>query len=409
MLTLFATPFQRLHYIRRQDLQSWSLVSAKYHIQVPSEVTQALAGQPRSEEPRLVFDEAGPSAQLMSAPGSGPGISWRATEMMDRATEMMDEVYKWIHVLTLNSVPQVTHLQLTWPLGSLKDMQNPPPTFSQLRELTYDEYYKTEDIIESQALFPNLSSLGAREALTSRLGLVNGPIAVMNIRKLSICCTPKALSTILRLCRHLEDLECHLQRLSSAIKVDEPQWPAHTKSALRRLAWSNEDAIDDVEDNRDPESVCIVPLRGFERLEILEIDQSSLLLYFKLLRAKTLSSLLPKTLRILHIAFARDVLSHLQIARQLRKLANDRATDLPKLSIVKVDDPPRSSKKVTMADFMKRTGVIGVMNDAGVDLRIGQEAHQSYFNRSILSRPPGAGNRRGLFKFQHEVFSLDDS
>lgn len=228
----------------------------------------------------------------------------------------------------------------------------------------------------------------------------------MNLRKLSICCAPRALSIILRPFPHLEDLECHVQLHLSDIEVAVLEWPTHTKTTLRRLAWSNKIFIRNVEGNEDPESVCIVPLRDFERLEILEIDQSSLLLYSKSLTAKTLSSVLPKTLRILHIAFARDVLSQLQIARQLRKLACARAMDFPKLSIVKVDDPlPWGSKKKTLADFMERTGVIGVMHDAGVELRIGQEEPRFCFDRSILSQPPGGGNRAGAF----EVFSLDDA
>lgn len=403
MITLFQPEFQRFHDIKRKDLQAWSRVSAGFDIRVPGEVLRALAGNVAHNEPSLVFDEPGPNAQLVQSHHGRDGrFMW--------FDMIMSGIYEWLHLLTLNLVPQATHLQLTRPLRSLRGLQNPPRTFPQLREVTYDMYTRPEDVISSHACFPNLETLNARDFSIVWSRLLDDLNPMMKIRKLSISCTPQGLLSILPLCPYLEDLACHCLLYGWDLQVAAIEWPAHTRSTLRRLAWSNEDARRNFMNNGDPQNICIAPLRKFERLEVLEIDQSSLLVYSKLLEAETLSSVLPKTLRILHIAFARDVLSQLQIARELRKFAYARTADLPELTIVRIDDPPRRrEKRRTLAEFMEATGVLSVMNEAGIALKIGQEEPLSYFKRSILSQPPGAGNKACDVIFQHEVFSLDDS
>lgn len=403
MVGLFQPPFQRFHDIKRNDLQVWSRVSAGLDIPVPGEVLRALAGMVAHNEPSLVFVKPGPNAKLVQS-------HHRTDERFGWFDMVIERFYEWLHLLTLNLVPQVTHLQLTRPLRSLRGLQMPPRTFPQLREVTYDMYTRMEDIISSNACFPNLETLDARDLdIFARDFSIIASAPMMQIRKLSICCTPKELLSILPICPLLEDLACQCSPRDWDNEVAAIEWPAHTRNTLRRLAWGNEDASQ-IFRHHAPQRLCTPPLLRFERLEVLEIDQSSLLVYTQLLEAETLSAVLPKTLRILHIAFAREVLSQLQIARQLRKLAYARAMDLPELSIVRVDDPPRRRAKTkALAQFMEATGVLSVMDEAGIALQIGQEAPWSDFDRrSILSQPPGAGNKESDVIFQHEVFSLDD-
>lgn len=405
MMSLFAHPFATLVSgkpdVTRKDLKSWTQVSDSFHIRVPSEVTRALAGLKCDNAPRLFFDEPGLMAQLRLSSG---------TSMVLFASETMQEVFRWLHALILNFVPHLTHLHLTdtESLGSLEQFQDSPPIFSQLQDLAYDSY-RIENLVECQTLFPNLRRLGARDFWVGQPRQINSPIPAMNLRKLSISCLPTALSLILRLCPYLEDLECHVNPWGWNIsQVAEVEWPAHVKSTLRRLAWSNRDYVDDLEYDPTAVSPCTVPLRDFECLEILEIDQVSLLQYTRSLGAKTVNSVLPRTIRILHIAFSRDVLSQLQVPRQLRAIAGARKVDLPNLSTVKVGDPPRRAAKKKLADFLKRTGVVPAMKDAGIELRIGKEASKNTLDRSILSQPPGGSNRNTGPVFQDEVFSLDD-
>lgn len=383
MMALFEYKPVEDHGITWRDLHSWTNVSAKYNILVPGEVTQALL-QERHEHSSLFFNEPGPDAQLLFA-------------SMDSMFEPAFAFQKWLHVLALNLAPRVTHLQLKKPLGTFEGSQNPPPTFPQLRVLTYDRFNEIEDVIESQIRFPNVSSLFALYQLggggrTRRT--IQTRIPAMNVRKLSIFCTPRAFSQLLEFCPYLEDLECYaypcpwFPEPASSLR-----WPAHTIKNLRRLAWNKMDAIGNVRRKYFDESY-IVPLLSFRRLEILEIDQSSIILYSQWLKANSLSTVLPKSLRILHIAFARDVSSQLQIARQLRKLVTAKALYFPKLSIVQVDDPLRPlSKKKTLQEFMRMTGVVSLLKEAEIDLQFGVE-DAGPKNLSMLQMYPTAATRR---------------
>ncbi|KAI7773358.1 hypothetical protein LA080_011107 [Diaporthe eres] len=382
--------------ITRQDLQSWTDVSAKYNILVPGEVTEALL-QKRHKDSVLFFNKPGPDAQLQH---SG-----------ERSSAAPVELYRWLHILALNLVPRITHLQLERPLGSFEDLQSPAPTFTQLRVLTYDKFRGMEDVIESHIHFPNVSGLRAGYHMASEERTIKGPIPTMNIRKLSVFSTPRALSLIFQFCPNLEDLECHAKPCSWLPEpVSSLEWPTHTKNTLRRLAWSNQDAMDNLKNN-DVDGAYIAPLLHFKKLEILEIDQPSILLYSKLIQAKGLSSVLPGSLRILHIAFAREVLPHLQIGRQLRGLVHAKATFFPRLSIVKVDDRLRPlSKKKTLPEYMNTTGIVGLLERAGIDLKFGADVPPKYrwSSRTILPPPLGVAERDSDIVFQDEIFSLDD-
>lgn len=396
MMALFEDMPAQDHGITRRDLQSWTNVSAIHQLLVPTKVTQALL-QTCHEDSSLSFNEPGPDAQLLfSNISDNP---WPACAFQ-----------KWLHFLALNLAPRVTHLQLTRPLGSFERFQISPPTFSQLRVLTYDQFKEIEDVIESHIRFPNVSNLFLLDQFGRQARTIRDRIPAMNVRKLSICNTPRAVSLLLQFCPYLEDLECYAFPCPFTPEpVSSLEWPTHTLNNLRRLAWSNEDAIKNVKD-KNVDGAYIVPFLDFKRLEILEIDQSSILLYSQLLKAKCLSSVLPKTLKILHIAFARDVSSQLQIARQLRELVSAKANFLPKLSIVQVDDRLRPlSNKTTLPGFMHKTGVVSLLKEAEIDLQFGLEGskmREPY--RCILPPPPGVAKRDQLFGFQRHVFSLDD-
>lgn len=399
MMGLFEDRPVQDHGITRGDLESWTNVSYKYRLLVPTTVTQALL-QTCHEDSRLSFNEPGPDAQLLFS--NVDDDPWPAFAFQ-----------KWLHILALNLAPKVTHLQLERPLGPPENLQISPTTFSQVRVLTYDQCYEVEDAIESQIWFPNISSLYPLYGLEGVPGrMIQNRIPAMSVLKLSVSCTPSVLSVLLQFCPYLEDVECYAcpcpwipEPVSSLI------WPEHTLNNLRRLAWNNSDAIRNVK-RKNVDGAYIVPLLDFRQLEILEIDQSSILLYSQRLKTKSLSSVLPKTLRILHIAFARDVSSQLQIARQLRELVPAKALYLPKLSIVQIDDPLRPrSKKRTLPEFMRMTGVVSLLKDAEIDLQFGLEARGPKIiqgNRCILPPPPGVAKRDGLSRFQRHVFSLDD-
>lgn len=417
--------------ITREDLQACRDVSAKYGIPVPVEITEALDTQKHEDGSVLFFERPGPSAQLR-----------QLIYQMDHRRGIV--VYGWLHILALTLAPNVTHLQLKRKLGlSFRDLPSPPPVFPQLRVLTYDHFTNVQDVVELHTCFPNVTSLCARKQLGDGEQTIRGPISTMNIRKLSVCCTPRGLTEFLQLCPKLEELECHLDVRPW---VREPagslKWPAHTKSNLRRLAFSNRDIFGVVVGDGD----LVAPLKDFQRLEILEIGQSVISMYSTLLEAKNLSSTLPETLRILQIAFARDVYSHHQIARQLRDLVRAKYASLPKLSIVKVGDRMRShlqiarqlhnqvraketslpklstvrvgdrmrpcSKKKTLPEFIEMTDIRCLMEEAGIDLRFGLEdptidkRHRR--SRSILPQPPGVAANDNEFIFQRETFSLDD-
>jgi hypothetical protein len=311
-------------------------------------------------------------------------------------------------------------MQLTEPLGPLQHLQHPPPRFPKVREVTFDSYRNPDDLLDSMVPFPNLSNLGAQHVFSQSVrqwAEAGGPIPVINLRKLSIFCNMYSQFTVLQFCPLLEDLECHTRCPGGARKI---VWLPHTKRNLRRLAWSNHAAVSvlrDMESSGDsvPGIPDWVSLRDFDRLEILEIDQATLLVNLKMQRASALSSALPRTLRILHIAFAREVLTKLEIADQLRELACYKATDVPKLSIVRVDEPrERASGEEALAGYLLRTGVVAVMSDAGITLKIGQDPSASDSHRrqrSLLSRPMGAGSSAAnrYFTFQDEVIILEDN
>lgn len=409
MMTLFDADQSWNEAITRGDLQSWIQVSRCHNIKVPDEIALALEPDGGGKTGGLFFIESGPVTQL---------------RCMQASWETRFLLYEWMYLLLISLAPQLSHLQLGEPIGSFEvsseDGQIIVPSFPHVRVLTYNTFIGTTgDFLQSLANFPRVSTFRCydfrfRFIRGQQLQPISyGPTMTMNIRQLTISCTPNSLSTLLNLCPHLEDLEVDIHHGAC---FDSPrefiEWPTHTKASLKRLAWSNQNSRHELlADYPDP---LVVPLMDFSRLEILEIDQSSLLLHSRSRTGGISSYVLPETLRILHVAFALEVSSINDISQILEELAIAKSTLLSKLSIVKVDHPPRTiAGSRTLAEVLGKDGVVSCVNEAGIDLRLGPEEHFEHgYRRSILPVPPGDysyhGWRLGHVKFQRELFSLED-
>lgn len=350
--------------ITRQDLQSWSQVSRSHNIVVIDEIITAL--EPEGDQERLLyFDQSGPEAQLRSV---------REPE------ELRDVFYMWMYFLLIKIAPNLTHLQLRQPLGpfggSFEDGKILAPAFPNVRVLSYNSFVADiKDVVHALAHFPNVSTFSCYDSLYMQ-DLIVEPISsgpMLNIRQLSISCWTDALSGLLKFCPHLEDLEFHLNIGSDFGGLEwEIEWPAHIKDNLRRLVWSDDDAGDLLGANS---SNMLAPLMDFRCLEILEIDQASLLLNSRARTGDISRYVLPQTLRILHVAFAQEVSSVAEISDSLRELAKAKATYFPDLSVVKIDHPPPSpAQSQTLAEIMYETGILSHLEKAGIKLRFGLEA-----------------------------------
>ncbi|KAJ0108857.1 hypothetical protein J7T55_011351 [Diaporthe amygdali] len=395
MMAVFDTGIQGYDGISRIDLQSWVQLSTGFNIEVPFEVLHALQG--RSKDSELFFNALGPNAQLQEGDRAG----WDTAHLF----------YNWIHMLTISMAPRLSHLQMTLPFGSFEDLQSTPPKFPQIRVLTYGEFDKIQVVARSLVHFPNVSSLhihGHSNVQREEFEDIS-LIPTLKISKLSISCAPGALSFLLQFCPQLEDLEYHAE--PSRHVPESPtslSWPTQVRDNLRRLAWSNKDSRENLL-NDNIENAFIPPLHDFNSLEILEIDLPSLILHSKLPAAS-----LPTSLRILHLAFARDIFAPVQISRKLRELTRAKSAQFPKLSIIKIDQPVRPmSKKRTLADAMRNAGVVRLMDDADIHLRFGWEKRYTRKReRCILPPPPGAAVKMmSVYRdidYQREVFSLED-
>lgn len=406
MMALFDGDESWNEAITRQDLQSWIKVSRSHNIKVPDEIALALEPEGSDTTSNLFFIESGPMTQV---------------RCMEASWETRFLLYEWMYFLLISLAPRLSHLQLEQPIGpfegSSEDGQILAPTFPNVRALTYNCFMgNLTEFAQSLANFPLVSTFGCYDFLLSRrrqLEPISSIPKMVNIRKLSISGTSDSLSNLLNLCPHLEDLEIDIypgSRLGSLPPVLE--WPTHTKANLKRLAWSNQDSSFELLENcPDP---LVVPLMEFKGLEILEIDQSSLLLHSRSRTGEISSYVLPETLRILHVAFAMEVSSFAEMSQVLRELATAKTTLLSNLSIVKVDHPPRSIVgDRTLAEAMSEDGVVSCMNEAGIDLRFGlEELFETWDKRCLLPVPPGAlhyprwTNARIIY--QREFFPLED-
>lgn len=349
--------------ITRQDLQSWSEVSRIHNIMVIDEIITAL--EPEGDKERLLFfDQPGPEAQLRSVP---------------EPEELRDVFYMWMYFLLIKIAPNLTHLQLRQPLGPfggfVEDGRIIAPAFPNVRVLAYNTFTADiKDVVHSLVHFPNVSNFGCHNSLYYQDLIVerisSGP--TLNIRKLSISTWTDALSGLLKFCPHLEDLEFHLNIGSDFGGLEwEIEWPTDIKDSLRRLVWSDDDSSQLLKKNS---STMLAPLIDFRCLEILEIDQASLLLYSRARNGDTSRYVLPQTLRILHVAFAQEVSSVAEISESLRELAKAKATVLPDLSVVQIDHPPPSAaQSKTLAELMYEAGVVSSLEKGGINLRFGLE------------------------------------
>lgn len=359
--------------ITREDLQSWSGVSRSHDVHVPEDVTTALDPEDSGENPCIFFDQPGPTAELQ-----------RSSDR-DRADDshwLREDIYKWMYYLLAKLAPNLTHLQLHHPvqgcIGCTCNGRIPSPAFPSVRVLSCHSFkIDVQDILQSLAQFPNLDTFICSDSLfyedREEKPVVSAPLT--NLRKLSLSSWPDALSKMLEFCPQLEDLEFHVNNptvfgYNSDWHLD---WPTYIKANLRRLVWSDQDSLE-LLGNHNPKAL-LAPLTDFGRLEILEIDQASLLIDSKKSTGGISRYVLPESLRILHVAYAQDVSSVDEISNCLRELAAAKKTALPHLSIVKVDHPPSSTaESKNLAEALNAAGVVSCMEKVGIDLRFELES-----------------------------------
>lgn len=430
------------HGITRQDLQSWVEVSRSLNVLVMEEITTALEGEGGETNAVLYFDEPGPAARLQipsqedddetdwetdgetdgddeGTDGDNDETGWEIdgeTDGDDEETDGDDDddddddelpnsfrhvFYEWLYCLLLKLAPNVTHVQLNEPMelfGEPSESEVPArvPSFPHVRVLTYNTFYADhKEVVKGWTQFPNVSTFGCYDS-TMEVGLSIDPMhsghPLTNIRKLSIACWPEALSDLLKCCPQLQDLEVHIN-YDSMLETREFKWPSHTKANLRRLAYSDDESSEFLVNANDPRTV-LPPFTDFDRLEILEIDQASLLLYSRSKTGETSRYVLPQSLRILHIAFAQDVSSVGEISDSLLELTAAKANVLPNLSIVKVDYPPSPTVATrNLAETMYAAGSVTSMENAGIELRF--ELEESRKLRKGRSWPDNPRSRRG--------------
>lgn len=424
MMALFNLEQFWFEGITRQDLQSWSQVCGTHNIEVPQEITTALNPEDSSEDPLIFFDQPGPTAQLQPAKRDTP-----------EARHLRNVFCLWMYYLLIKLTPNLTHLQLEDPLEPFPDPKLsgrvPETAFPNVRVLAYNHFCTdVKDIVSSLAYFPNVTTFACYDSacapsdnLLSREPIDSAPMT--NIRKLSISCWPDALSNLLKFCPHLEDLEVHI---NTGSRCDEVEWhlefPSHTMDNLRRLVWSDQESNELLGDHRP--KIMLAPLTDFRRLEILGIDQASLLLNSRKSIGKISRYVLPETLRLLHVAFADDISSVDEICDILRELAAAKKTGLPHLSIVRVDHlPPSTIGFKALEEAMDAAGVGICMDKAGIDLRseleepleVREDMRGDVDSRRILPRLRGSDfggswppDEEDLWFVEHpcEIFPLED-
>lgn len=371
MMALFDQGQSWYEGITREDLQSWSEVSRSHRVQVPADITTALDPQESGENPFFCFNQPGPMAEIQCSDRDTGDAEW-----------IREDVYTWMYYLLVKLAPNLTHLQLAGPFmawaepGDCKDGV-PPPSFPSVRVLTcFFIGADVNHIISSVVQFPNLDTFSCADCQFYG-GFAAEPIVsapMLNIRKLTLPSWPDALSDLLKICPHLEDLEFHTNVPSRTNHGEwHLDWPTHTKANLRRLVWSDQDS-DELLGNDDSKPM-LAPLTDFSRLEILGIDQASLLLDSRKSTGGISRYVLPETLRFLHVAYAQDVSSVDEISDNLRQLAAAKRTVLPHLCSVQLDHPPPSAVgSKTLAETMDASGALYCMDKAGIDLGFELEA-----------------------------------
>lgn len=339
--------------ITSQDVRTWIDLSVSLGIRVPRAVTDAMS--------------------------SNGGLD----DALQLQQEIRATLRDWQHLLIMRLCPQITHLELPFILGPEYQRQD-PPALPSLEILSCRAIFPGQELPWFLRDAPLARCLIANNIYYTSWGLTTVPsepvTPVTSIRKLSTVVSERDLPYIFHALPHLDDIEIHLEPLRDPPgTMPADCWPASIKRNLVRLAWSSAELLSPWSPGEG--LITVPPIKIFQSLEILEIDQASLLMAVKkglnprMSREETASQVpttLPASLRILRISFAMKVVSLDTIVNELNALALAKKTFLRNLSMVQIDNSPRREPNSwTLEQLLEPLGVVENLIAVGIELRFG--------------------------------------
>lgn len=403
----------------RRDVHTWHQVSVTFNIPTPRWVLEALS-EDASPDGIVAFDGPGQDSLLQYS-------------ISDRRPDLASEFRAWKQLLILSlCCSGLTHLAISnidgpvqYAQGVFIDPVGPrqgqhierPFNFPNLRVFSCEHESFCEDYPWFFSQAPRLNSIAVGIAFWPRRSLARQmpPTPLTSVSALSIACGPSYQAYMLQLCNQVRDLEIHLvddtrhEALTHAPLALTDPWPASIKNELRRLCWSHKRSSIWIGDEF---LGSFPPLRDLKKLEILEIDRRSLSTCVKRGLdpsiteeevARQLPTVLPRSIRILHIANGAQSWATLLI--ELDELTKTKKTSLPMLSLIQIDEDSwflsnrrAMGNTITLLEFMEALGVVSSMEDVGIQLRIGLVSSDtaSVVRGSML--PPVPGNLQRLWQ-----------
>lgn len=394
----------------RGDVHTWHQVSSTLQIPTPRWVIRALS-------------EDGPSRRGTGFEGPGQDSHLRyslSPKRFYRASEF--RAWKQLIILGL-CCSGLTHLAISDIDGPVqleqRVLRGPPGprqhlvtpfNFPNLRVFSCERESFCEDYPWFFSQAPRLHRIAVGRMFFPRFALAQQypPAPLTNISALSMVTGPSYQARMLQLFNQVRDLEIHMiddtaaEALTHAPYALADPWPDSIKTQLRRLCWSYQKWWRPIGDEF---LGSFPPLRDLKNLEILEIDRESLSICLK--RGldpnmpedevvKQLPTVLPSSIRILHIAFHSYSWATLLI--QLDELAAAKKTCLPMLSLIQFDQDEWFLTNSFLGDrnallrFMEALGVVSALKELGIELRIGLQLSQSFSNVRNSMLPPVPGN-----------------
>ncbi|KAI3399143.1 hypothetical protein diail_7722 [Diaporthe ilicicola] len=397
-----------LEHTTFEQVQAWTQVSTSLGIPVPEQVLYALSDM---EKYSFLLPRAD-QLTSSSAPSEAPPIWWQ---------QMFRE---WHHFLIVGlCAGNLTHLEAQQLYN--QDEYGPiPPDFRNLRVFSCIDGYEFTDLSWFLRRAPLVNRVAVGRMHVNRpdpFAAVDPPAPITTIQKVSTASKPFHCSEMLKVFPQVIDLEVHLTSGSSEPNVPTADsWPASMKAQLRRLCWSNSLPLFP-EQISDEDAIVVPPINEFTNLEILKITGLSLRIALKRSLSPNesveeisaqLPSILPLSLRILHIAYGLENWTTVMI--ELNALASAKMTSLRNLSIIKISHGPTANPDDgTFGDALENSGVVQAMEASGIDLRF-EVDHVSVYTseRGLLPTLQGTldsalSHARGGLA-EDESFALED-
>lgn len=386
----------------RREVEIFHLVSATLKLPTPRWVIQALSG------------DASSSSSSNTAAFDGPGLdSHLRYEIsdLDRREFLVSEFRSWKQRIIMGlCCSGLTHLAIPDIYGPIQN--GTALNFQNLRVFSCNRLLHCENLPWFFSQAPLLNRIAVGLIFWPRLTLAgrSPPTSLTDVTALSIACGPSYQRHMLQFCNQIRDLELNLidDTLLEAVAhapspVTDP-WPASIKNHLRRLRWHHTRTA--LGPMGDEYFGAFPPLRDLKNLEILEIDRRSLSICLR--RGlepdmpeeevvRHLPTILPRSLRVLHITLGNHSVPASTLLIELEALAAAKKTSLPMLSLIQIDDclpllaTGLPERRKALVEFMEGVGLVNVMKDAGIELRVGLEPiHTASIVRGML--PPLPGN-----------------